>query len=269
MKYLVFALTILVSPLSLATEVLNWTGKPLKVELAVGQERLIKFSDNVEVAIPKSLVSRLLLPSAQGVVYAKATDKILDSRIRFRLMESKRVILIDFVTVESSEQLGDVIIQLGSDKPQASTQTSRNKGSIHASRVSAVDLIRYASISLYMPERLIPTGKGITETKVPLNLNLEHFFIGSSYGVFNLDVIKGWRAGGLYLTAIHLKNRTSSIQTIRRQDINSDWLYFTPQQLFVTGKGSERDQTTIYIVTEKPIQKSLYLSRGAYGSVSK
>lgn len=244
-----------------ATEIREWRGHPLEVGLAVGQERIIRFNDNVEIAIPPSLKKYISVSSAQGWVYLKALNEFQTARIRVRLIKSQNIVLIDLKTIKTVTALEDIIIQTEQPKPKDAISNHSSA----SNNIGPIDLIRYASASLYLPPRLVPSGEGISPITVSQTIDLSQLFIGGSYEAFSLWPIAAWRSNGLYLTAIQMKNNTTISQSVRREDLNAKWLYFTTQHLTLTAIGTLNSQTTLYLITATPIQAALFNSRSSHG----
>ncbi|AFI89588.1 Hypothetical protein W5S_1494 [Pectobacterium parmentieri] len=59
-------LTLMLTPVAHAVEILRWERLPLAVPLTVGQERIVFVDRNIRVGVPASVGDRLRVQSAGG-----------------------------------------------------------------------------------------------------------------------------------------------------------------------------------------------------------
>jgi hypothetical protein len=65
-----------------------------------------------------------------------------------------------------------------------------------------------------------------------------------------------WRAGGLYVTAVKLTNRTDQPQILDPRDLRGSWLTATFQHNRLLAAGSEADTTAVYLISARPFAAS-------------
>lgn len=122
---------------------------------------------------------------------------------------------------------------------------------------NSVALTRFAIQTLYAPKRLVATPEGIHRTPMQTEKHVPLF-----YGA-NIDAmpLASWRAGGLFITAVELKNLTEHVIQIDIKQIKGDW---QAASLYPTTQLPTRDKhetTTIFLVSAKPFHEALGGSR--------
>ena len=75
-------------------------------------------------------------------------------------------------------------------------------------------------------------------------------------GAIEARPLVGWRAGGLYLTAVKLTNRTEHPRTLDPRDLRGTWLTATFQHHRLLPKGDEADTTAVYLISARPFDVS-------------
>jgi len=118
-------------------------------------------------------------------------------------------------------------------------------------KTSYVTLIRFAAQQLYVPARLLRDNPGIVRTPVardPIDL--------VRGGAIDARPLVAWRAGGHYLTAIKLTNRTEQLQTLDPRDLRGTWLTATFQHHRLLPAGNEADTTAVYLISARPFSIS-------------
>ena len=75
-------------------------------------------------------------------------------------------------------------------------------------------------------------------------------------GTIEATPLVAWRAGGLYVTAVKLTNRTEQPQTLDPRDLRGTWLTATFQHHRLLPKGDEADTTAVYLISARPFDVS-------------
>ena len=134
---------------------------------------------------------------------------------------------------------------------EASEPGDLNDGSAVASNISYVTLTRFAARQLYAPVRLRSDRPGIVRTPVsrdPINL--------VRGGAIDARPLVAWRAGGFYLTAVKLTNRTNQAKTLDPRNLRGAWLTATFQHHRLLPAGNEADTTAVYLISARPFSVS-------------
>ena len=238
-----------------ATQIVEWKKQPISVVLPVGKERIIQLPDNVIVGVPSSIKQLLRVQSAQGYVYLTARDSFSQSRIQLKIHETGEIIILDVSTSTDGSTQENIIVKLPKELSGNATEVAQAE--LTRKAATPIELTRFATRTIYAPERLAISDKRIRMNKPP-KVNLSNLFTGQSYDVFNATALAVFRTGNMYLTAIKLVNKTPVQQTIEFTDINADFLYATPQHLQVNEKNIPGDTTMLYMITKKPLAAALY-----------
>lgn len=69
-------LTLMVTPVAHAVEILRWARLPLAMPLIVGQERIVFVDRNIRVGFPSNVGDRLRVQSTDGAIYLRASEPI-------------------------------------------------------------------------------------------------------------------------------------------------------------------------------------------------
>ncbi len=116
---------------------------------------------------------------------------------------------------------------------------------------SNVALTRFAAQQLYAPLRLVQDRPGIV--RVPVDREPIALLRG---GTVDATPLVAWRAGGLYITAVKLINRTDQPQTLDPRNLRGTWLTATFQHNRLLAGGSDADTTTVYLISARPFAVS-------------
>lgn len=259
MRFLALVLLVL-STNALSTQIVEWKKKPIDIVLPIGKERIIELPDNVFVGLPANIEKLVRTQSAQGYVYLTAFSEFQSSRVQLRLHDTGEIVLLNLSASAQSMETENIVIRLPSEKKERLTNNAKSDYSAPSKNTATpVELTRFAALKLYAPERLATNDHRIRVSKAP-NIDLDGLFTGKSYGVFDAEAVAVFRSGHLYLTAVKLVNKHLLPRTINFTDINADFLYATPQHLQVNQKNVPGDTTTLYIITDKPLDAALYLT---------
>jgi integrating conjugative element protein (TIGR03749 family) len=120
-----------------------------------------------------------------------------------------------------------------------------------ASNISYVTLTRFAARQLYAPARLLMDSPGIVRT--PLARDSINLMRG---GAIDAIPLVAWRAGGYYVTAVKLTNRTAQPQTLDPRNLRGAWLTATFQHHRLLPAGNEADTTAVYLISARPFSVS-------------
>ena len=229
------------------TERIEWKKTPIRLELTVGEERLVEFPASVKVGVPGNLQSVLRTQSVNGTVYLLAHAPFESTRVMVREIDGGQIYLFDISASKKPSQNHPIQVFV----QEASEPGDLNDGNAVASNISYVTLTRFAAWQLYAPARLLQDGPGIVRTPVardPINL--------VRGGAIDATPLVAWRAGGYYLTAVKLTNRSDQPQTLDPRNLRGAWLTATFQHHRLLPAGNEADTTAVYLISARPFSVS-------------
>lgn len=240
----------------LPIERIFWDRTPIRVTLRVGYERIVQFRDtkSVQVGVPGKLQRGLLRTQVvDNTVYWLAQDAFKSERIQIVNASTGESFLFD---LEAKKEEGgttpiEVVSALGKEKAAVPFK-ERERGYIpmpsgQGSAYDYVSLTRFAAQAMYAPLRLQNSLPGMVaipiepDKKVPL-------VRGGKVEAMPLMI---WKAPGLYISAIRLKNMTSGYVTLDPRELRGDWLTATFQHVRLMPVGDEADTTCVYLISRQ------------------
>jgi len=244
-----------------APERVLWDKRPIKVHIQQGQERIIHFPDEVRYWLPDSIKQKVSVLAANGVLYIRALEPFISTRVRIQSLSDQQIYLLD-VTANDIGSVSETLIVMTQKSVSNLSKDVEDKTTVENWRVR---LTRYAARQLYAPERLAGSDKAIK--RIPLTVTSPLPLIRG--GVLEAIPIASWQATGLTVTAVKLRNTSakryhigfkpsdsSSVLSLN-QLIRGDWLTATVQHNFVGPSDHEDDTTTLYLVSDRPFVESL------------
>ncbi len=238
-----------------------WKGDPIAVSLSTHAEQRITFpgAKLVWADIPNFVKDKLKTQIVGNNVYwtAKAAFK----RIRITLGEegSGKVYLLDVVSSNARSNNTRIVIKDGVDpygtvaaKPAMPRNTpvdwaqKRSRSPI----AGYASLLKFAAKEVYAPERLRDKGTGII--KVPTGQQtVQHLLPGNAY---HARTAVAWRAGGLYVTAVEISNRSRQPLRLDPREIRGVWKAALFYRNALSAAGSRGDNTTLFLISEQPFK---------------
>ena len=229
------------------TERIEWKKTPIRLELRVGEERQVEFPASVKVGVPGNLQPLLRTQSVNGTVYLMAYAPFESTRVMVREIEGGQIYLFDISASKKSGQSHPIQVYV----EQAKEPDDLTDGNAVASNIGYVTLTRFAARQLYAPARLLSDRPGIV--RIPVSRDPINLVRG---GAIDATPLVAWRAGGYYLTAVKLTNRTALPQTLDPRHLRGTWLTATFQHHRLLPKGSEADTTAVYLISARPFSVS-------------
>jgi len=234
-------------------ERIPWQKVPIELVLPVGAERRIDFPGPVRIGLPESLSPLLRVQSVADSVYLLAHEPFGSTRVMVRAIDSGRIYLLDLSASEAPETSDQPVVILdpeagGADEAGDRAGSETNAGPSYG----YVALTRFAAQQLYAPARLLRDLPGVV--RVPVRRNPVALVRG---GAVSAEPLVAWRAGGLYLTALKLTNRTDEPQTLDPRTLRGDWLTATFQHSRLQPAGNEADTTAVYLISARPFETAL------------
>ncbi len=238
----------------------NWTGEPIKIELAVNKERRITFPADIFVEYDKATdpaLQRVRIQIVKNTAYLKATSSVPSSRLIIGEVKSQKRYLLDVRAIRTSKRLPLVVVEDSTNayasNPVSSTG-SRGPMLRQGDRSAGyVGLIRFAAKELYAPDRLRGTDKNITRT--PVTRKRVHHLLRDH--VADTRPVGAWKSGGLYVTALSVKNTTSSSLFLDPRNVRGAWKAVSFQNNRLEAKGKNGDNTALYVVSDLPFSQAI------------
>ncbi|WP_051302412.1 TIGR03749 family integrating conjugative element protein [Sedimenticola selenatireducens] len=235
-----------------AIERIEWDKTPIRLDLKVGEERWVHFPGSVKVGLPASLQPLLRTQSVNGTVYFLASAPFDTTRIMLRTLDGGPLYLFDVSASETGGQshpLRLFVKEAGKSREDpAAPPVARDVSTVNYSYVA---LTRFAAQQLYAPARLLRDLPGIV--RVPVTRDPVSLLRG---GMVDATPLVAWRAGGLFVTALKLTNRTDRPQILDPRDLRGTWLTATFQHNRLLAAGSEADTTAVYLISARPFAAS-------------
>lgn len=258
MKFLVLICALLMPLQALSAERVLWQqGQTLNIELSSDVERKIVFPEPVRVGMRPEFAELFRQSIIENVLYITAVAEFKE-RVLAQGLESGHFYVLDVTAGPGALRAReDFVIQLRASSPGSigtdpEPPARTIPGSV--SELSPIDLVQYASQSLYAPsETLIEPKPGIRRVAVKSRL-IPHLYRG---GAFQAEVLAGWGAGGMYVTAVKLTNTTNQMAEFEPCRIRGDFYSVTPQFRRAQAAGHRTDFTVVYLLSEKPFDAAV------------
>ena len=259
-----------------------WRNLPITLDLVVGGEQMILLPGNGSVGLPPPLSSQQVLKtlSNNGTVYLTALEAFDVERVQVRLDNGEFILIDVSARVEKAppatlEPLHIVLDRADADKrlSQAEAKGAQNSYPLSGAAdergpATLFELIRYAAQDLYSPKRLVSAVSGIRPVPVGITGNYTAMYDQGRHRGLLIHPHKAWSAGGLYVTAFIVTNKHTHpvildnrrVQHTANAQRSGVAPHFVASAFFhreVAPRDQEGNQTTLFIVTDKPIRRTL------------
>ncbi len=233
-------------------ERVEWDKIPIRLDLKVGQERWVHFPGPVKVGLPAALQPLLRTQSVNGTVYFRAHAPFDATRIMLHTLDGGPLYLFDVSALETGGQSHPLqVFMKTAGENRTDPAASSVAPNVPTADYSYVALTRFAAQQLYAPARLLHDLPGIV--RVPVTRDPVSLLRG---GIVAATPLVAWRAGGLYVTAVKLTNRTDQAQTLDPRSLRGAWLTAAFQHNRLLAAGSEADTTAVYLISARPFAAS-------------
>lgn len=241
-----------------------WNQTPIAVKLPIGIERMVHFSEAVQVGYDKTILTdeKIRIQNNSGTLYLLAKQIFSIERIQVKLQNGKIILL-------------DISAEKGASRTPLSVVTSEEKSMIPSISVSSehtslaedhvdpiqpisitpITLTRFAAQQLYAPQRLLTQSDSMyripMHAKKTVNLVLDGSVIAMP--------LASWRGGNQFVTAILLRNNLPHSLVLHPQNLCGHWqttTFFPQNQLAPSGE--MKDSTTVFLVSHRPFVESLH-----------
>ncbi len=202
--------------------------------------------------MPASLQPLLRTQSVNGTVYLLANGPFDATRVMARSIDGGQIFLFDVSASKEGGQTHPVQVFVKEAGAKKSGQADSSlDGNETTAQYSYVALTRFAAQQLYAPVRLVQDRPGIV--RVPVMREPVSLMYG---GAVDATPLVSWRAGGLYVTAVKLTNRSDQPQTLDPRNLRGTWLTATFQHNRLLAAGSDADTTAVYLISARPFEAS-------------
>jgi integrating conjugative element protein (TIGR03749 family) len=228
-----------------------WDKNPIKVTLPVGQERRIDFPVPGNIELPASIVaaSKPVQLREDGSAYWTANEPFKAARVRY-ITNTGYSYFLDVEAVKDGPTHPLIIVDdrvKGNDSDAASPA--------HAvADYDFVDLARFASQSVYGPERLIKLLPGVM--RVSVKKGARQLYRG---GQLIMEPLASWKSASIpsqYVTAVRVSSNSLDDVTLDPRRLRGEWLAAVPQHTVVQAAGSDGDTTTWYLMSAMPFDEA-------------
>lgn len=234
-----------------APERIVWDKTPIKLTLRVGRERRVAFPGDVRVGVSPALTDVLRTQSVDGTVYWLATKAFPATRVQVREIDNGRVYLLDLQAKDNEG--GNTPVEIRVRRTSHGDADDSESGEDTAERLNYVALTRYAAQQMYAPKRLLRDPPGVFRAR----LNVKKPVPLVRGGTVEALPLAAWRGGGLYVTAVKLRNITNAPVTLDPRELRGQWLTATFQHARLLPHGDEADTTCAYLISARPFEESL------------
>lgn len=234
--------------------------EPVRVNLTVGQERLVTLPSDALLHVPSDISTVARIESIGGTIYVTALAPFVPIRIVAELVDSGQQIPMDLVAVAdkparatSKGELQVSVIEPGS-VPNPSPRSAEEVTSAAAGAgIDMVQLTRHAARQLYAPRRLANAVPGVMQVAVSTD-PVPALLRGT-----NVDAapVGQWKGGALYVTAVRITNKSRFALEVPLESVRGRWIAATAQHGRLGPAGSDTDTTAIYLVCERSFESCL------------
>lgn len=260
--YLISAFALCISSISSAELLMQWKRIPLRVDLHVGQERILFLDKNVQVGVPSELDNKLEVQSVGGAVYLKANKAFPISRLQFRDIESGQIILVDLKSQARKEKLDSIRILFDESVTNNVEKVAQNAVSDDEEEIAPIKnalpvpaaITRYAAQSLYAPLRTVEPLPGIQRVAMRLPKSLPTLMPNLAVLATPLE---SWGMDGYIVTAVRIKHLEKNRVELDPRYLQGNFYAATFQHNWLGEYGSPEDTTTVYLVTQGSPNKAI------------
>ncbi|HHI71488.1 MAG TPA: TIGR03749 family integrating conjugative element protein [Rhodobacteraceae bacterium] len=234
-----------------------WRGKPIKVELKLGRERIIRMPDagQLRAGTIGGPVPGLRIQPLGERLFLLATQPFAQIRMIVE-DDNARQIVLD-VTAAEDVAAGPPLEILTPPPPVDSASATPTPSPSPPPATGYVALIRHASQTLYAPERLIPRSQTIVPVPLPVTKPIPLVRGGEVRAL----PIAAWRSlgpeGPLWLTAVQLTNRISEPVELDPRRLRGRWRAAAFQHARLLPAGDPADTTAVYLISDRPFDQAL------------
>lgn len=244
--------------------------EPVRVNLTVGQERLITLPSDAMLHVPADMDAVARIESIGGTLYVTAMVPFTPIRIIAELVDSGQQIPLDLVAdkgIKASKGTGNEAAARGelqlsvlepSTVPNPTARAAAGSAQVESSQQASpaadmVQLTRHAARQLYAPRRLAMGTSGVSQVGVNFE-PVPTLLRGASVEAVPVGQ---WKSGNLYVTAVRITNRSRYALELPLESLRGRWLAATAQHGRIGAAGTDTDTTAVYLVCERSFESCL------------
>ncbi len=249
-------------PESSPIEHLRWSGTPIPLALPVGQDRVVRFPNDVRVGPPGKLTDGLQITSADGAVYFRALEPFEPTLVLVQETEAPGRTFALQLRAEAGASTTPIEILAPQEPTGEASAPADLRFDTEAAppprRHGYVALTRFAAQQLYAPDRLLRAIEGVYRVPVPEGA-VPLIRTAGTLAEVEATPLASWAdETGLYVTAVRLRNRTSRAVVLDpRTALRGEWLAATFHHARLFRAGHEADTTAVYLVSARPFEDAL------------
>jgi len=234
-----------------APERITWQKMPIAVPLVVGKEQRVDFPGPVTIGVPATIQSAIRVQSVAGTAYLLAHQPFEATRVMVRTVDTGAIYLFDLSAANKGEPKPAIQIL---DRETGESDGTADEGAPPPAlpAYGYVTLTRFAAQQLYAPARLLRDLPSVV--RVPVRREPVNLLRGAQVEAHPLVA---WRAGGLYITAVKLRNLDSHAVTLDPRTLRGSWLTAAFQHNRLHPAGDEADTTALYLISARPFETAL------------
>jgi integrating conjugative element protein (TIGR03749 family) len=225
--------------------------EPIRVDLAVGEERLVTLPAPAALSVPTDIEHVARIEVIGPTIYVKALTPFHQIRIVAELVDSGQLIPMDFIASAEGKSLPELEVSVmappgSAGAPDEQARDSKD-GPAEQTGADMVQLTRHAARQLYAPRRLAWTTPGVHQVDVSMKP------VPALIRGINAEVVPlgQWKSGPLYVIAVRVTNRAAVPLEIPLEQLRGRWIAATAQHGRVGRAGTETDTTAIYLVCDR------------------
>ncbi|OOF72445.1 TIGR03749 family integrating conjugative element protein [Rodentibacter caecimuris] len=256
--------TALFSAFSIQAEILmKWDRTPLAIDLATNKERIIFVDKNVKVGIPQNLQGKLRVQSMGGAVYFTALEPFELNRIQLREIGTGQNILLDMKAVQSQRKPDHIRLVFdedvqsnrpGVEQTRVSDSVEDDVNQVRSALPVPAALVRYAAQSLYAPLRTVEALPGVRRVAMKLPSSLPTLLPNLKVRATPLE---SWGLDGFVVTAVKIQHLEPFRVNLDPRYLQGNFYAASFQHGWIGEYGSLNDTTTVYLVTEGDVSKTI------------
>lgn len=251
------------------TERIVWDKTPIHLTLPIGRDRVVHFPVAVKVGAPKKLVGRLISTPVDCTVYWRAVEAFAPTLVLVQEIEGDlKTYSFYLEAAEQGASTAAVEILRPRELEEKDGSQRTGQGIEEASpHHGYIALTRFAAQQLYAPTRLLSELPGVHRIPVPDQGAVALMTgIGVDPGTMRpveadveaLPLIAWADEGGLYVTAVRLRNRSSRALILDpRTAFHGQWLAATFQHAQLRPAGHAADTSAVYLISARRFEDTL------------
>lgn len=219
---------------------LSWDGKPIEIDLEVGEELMIQFEGTVDLGVPADLTHDIRVQTIDSTAYLTAIRPFSQQRLLVRFRDDDAMMVLDLTAASTPIEISEIDIVTKAD---AVTEDEPSYG----------ELIRFGAQQLYAPKRLQQSIDGLeivarpdSVTRLIQNRELE------------IHPFQSWRTPqGIYLTVLVLVNPKEVAVELDPSLLRGQWLASCFHHHRLLPASTEANVTGLYLISDKPFHESM------------